>query len=64
MPKPGFLKGTSPPRSVPNEVYRDDVGRGEQRFAAEVMLAQLRGDRVPGDAQQRAVQVLEMLAKG
>jgi hypothetical protein len=40
-----------------------DISRGEQRLAAEVALAELRGCITPTYAHERAVQILNVLAR-
>lgn len=39
-----------------------DIRRGQLRLAAEVALAELRGDALPGQAVMRAVEILEIMA--
>lgn len=39
-----------------------DISRGEQRLAAEVALAELRGCFIPTGAHERAAQILNVLA--
>lgn len=41
-----------------------DINRGEQRLAAEVALAEFRGEAIPGTAIMRAMQTLGVLAQG
>jgi hypothetical protein len=40
-----------------------DLTRGEQRLAAEVASAELRGEHVPTFAHERAVTILEVMAR-
>jgi hypothetical protein len=40
-----------------------DISRGEQRLAAEVALAELRGCITPTYAHERAVHILNVLAR-
>lgn len=41
-----------------------DLSRGDQRFAAEVALAELHGADVPSFAHDRAVGLLGVMARG
>jgi hypothetical protein len=41
-----------------------DFNRGEIRLAGEVALAELNGDPIPGDAVNRAVNILTVMARG
>lgn len=41
-----------------------DLRRGDQRFAAEVAVAELRGQLVPSFAHERAFETLLVMAKG
>lgn len=56
--------GCSPPRATENPVFRDDISRGEIRFAAEVVLTRLRGREVPDFAHVRALEALVVMARG
>jgi hypothetical protein len=41
-----------------------DLNRGEERLAAEVALAELRYEAIPGFALERAVRTLTVMARG
>jgi hypothetical protein len=69
-PSPGWCKRTftgprpwENPNAAPfSEI--PDCSRGEMRLAAEVALAELRGNAIPGAAFQRAVGILTVMALG
>lgn len=52
------------PHLFPRLEQTPDVNRGQQRFAAEVALAELAGRAVPSFAHERAVEALTIIAKG
>lgn len=51
-------------RVFPQLVVAPDLNRGEQRLAAEVALARLRGDWTPPETFHRAVATLKAMAHG
>jgi hypothetical protein len=70
MPAAGFRKhtytGPRPWETTDAVPFRDvaQCSRGEQRLAAEIALAELRGCITPTFAHERAVQILSVLALG
>ena len=51
-------------RVYPQLEATPDLTRGEQRLAAEVALAELRGCHVSTCAHERAVDILQVMARG
>lgn len=49
---------------LPQIAAQPDLVRGEQRLAAEVSLAQLRGELVPTWVVERANETLKAMARG
>lgn len=79
MPAAGFVHHRRDPALVERDLkrYRDrnpalfpdferapDLSRGDQRLAAEVVLAELAGTDVPSFVHERAVTILATIARG
>jgi hypothetical protein len=57
--------GPRPWETIEETPYSElpEISRGELRLAAEVARAQLRGEHVPTFAHERAVTILEVMAR-